>query len=686
VRTLPEYLSPGVYVEEVDTGSKPIEGVSTSTVGMVGVTKKGRTDGLPQLVTSFADFERKLGGYLGTNTEDNKRFFAYAAEAFFQNGGQRLYVKRVIAGDAVVSQAQSKTEVSTRLTRDTPVVETGNENDRKKVTLLNLRGIDTSTLLTFVKLNDDGTESSVSDSNMTIDSYDPVRNTVTLATALTKKFDKKNTRVKLDKIPTASDNPSTDSVKFCAANKGEWGDSIAIEIYPASRAKSQIIEVVGTEATSTQFKLKSAANFYEGAIIVFDDGDIKQYRQIDHIENDTITLDSIFIDNSAVVDLSTPATKTVSTCEFRVVASYEDQTETFEFLTTNPATSHYYFKKIHDKSSLIDVEDMYVPASSYTETDPFDQPCGDDGLNLAFIAGDDGSLPGSNEFIGTDNGPGNKTGIKALEDIDEVSIIAAPGITDEDVQNELILQCELLKDRFAILDGPMDSSDLEDIKAFRSRYDTKYAALYFPWLLRNDPLDNVNIYVPPAGYLAGIYARSDVERGVHKAPANEVVKGIKDLKYSLNKREHDILNPYPVNINVIRDFRSSNRGIRVWGARCITSDSDWKYVNVRRLFIFIEESIEKGTQWVVFEPNDEPLWARVRRSATNFLTRVWRDGALQGSTPEEAFFVKCDRTTMTPDDINTGKLIMQIGIAPVKPAEFIIFRIGQWTGGSEVTE
>ena len=681
---MPEYLSPGVYVEEVDTGSKPIEGVSTSTVGMVGVTKKGRTDGLPQLVTSFADFDRKFGGYLGTDIEEDKRFLAYAAEAFFQNGGQRLYVKRAIADDAAASQAQSKSEVSTRLSRDTPVVVSGNSEDRKKVTLLSLRGIDTNTLLTFVRLNDDGTESIDIDSDMVIDSYDPVRNTITLTSALTHKFEKKNTRVKLNVIPTGS-NLANNSVKFLAANKGKWGDSIDIEIYPASRAKSQIIEVIGTVVTSTQFKLKSIASFYIGAIIVYDDANSKQYRRIDDIENDTITLDSAFDDNSVVVDTGTPATKTVSTCEFRVVASYEDQTESFEFLTTNPNISNYYYKKIHDKSSLIDVEDMY-PSLLYSMTDPFDQPCGDDGLNLEFTSGDDGSLPDSNDYIGTDNGPGNKTGIKALEDIDEVSIIATPGITDEDVQNELILQCELLKDRFAILDSLKDSSDLEDIKVFRSRYDTKYAALYFPWLLRNDPLDDVNIYVPPSGYMAGIYARSDVERGVHKAPANEVVKGIKDLKYRLNKREHDILNPYPVNINVIRDFRSSNRGIRVWGARCITSDSDWKYVNVRRLFIFIEESIEKGTQWVVFEPNDEPLWARVRRSVTNFLTRIWRDGALQGTTPEEAFFVKCDRTTMTQDDIDAGKLIMQIGIAPVKPAEFVIFRIGQWTGGSEVTE
>lgn len=158
------------------------------------------------------------------------------------------------------------------------------------------------------------------------------------------------------------------------------------------------------------------------------------------------------------------------------------------------------------------------------------------------------------------------------------------------------------------------------------------------------------------------------------------------MELTVNKGEQDILNPSPVNINVLRDFRGAGRGYRVWGARVITSDPDWKYINVRRLFIFIEESIDQGTQWVVFEPNDEPLWQRVKRVITAFLTQVWRDGALMGKNPEEAYFVKCDRTTMTQNDIDNGRLIVQIGIAPVKPAEFVIFRIGQWTGGSSLEE
>jgi phage tail sheath protein FI len=243
--------------------------------------------------------------------------------------------------------------------------------------------------------------------------------------------------------------------------------------------------------------------------------------------------------------------------------------------------------------------------------------------------------------------------------------------------------------RFAVLDGQQPPGDsIPDIQLQRQQYDTKYAALYHPWLLIPDPFPTngtirQDYAIPPSGHMVGIYARTDIDRGVHKAPANEVVRGVVGLQRLLNKEQHDILNPYPVNINVIRDFRTNNRGIRIYGGRVITSDSDWKYVNVRRLLIFIEASIDRGLQWVVFEPNAEPLWARVRRSITNFLTLVWRNGALEGTKPEEAFFVKCDRTTMTQTDIDQGRLIVLVGVAPVKPAEFVIVRIGLWTAHAE---
>lgn len=293
-------------------------------------------------------------------------------------------------------------------------------------------------------------------------------------------------------------------------------------------------------------------------------------------------------------------------------------------------------------------------------------------------------------YIGTDDPePVERTGLFSLQNEDEISIVACPGRTSAKMQEALINHCELMRYRFAVLDGPQPPGDsLSDVQTQRQQYDTKYAALYHPWVLIPDPYP-VNLVripdfpLPPSGHIVGVYARTDVERGVHKAPANEVVRGITGLQRILNKGEQDILNPYPVNINVIRDFRTNNRGIRVYGGRVITSDPDWKYVNVRRLLIFIENSIDRGLQWVVFEPNAEPLWARVRRSISNFLTQVWRDGALEGTKVEEAYFVKCDRTTMTQTDIDNGRLICVVGVAPVKPAEFVIIRIGLWTAHAD---
>ena len=313
-------------------------------------------------------------------------------------------------------------------------------------------------------------------------------------------------------------------------------------------------------------------------------------------------------------------------------------------------------------------------------------------LVLLPLGGGNDMLAGVNDmtYIGLDNvSPELRSGLFTLRNIEEISIVAAPGRTSVAMQSALINHCELMRYRFAVLDGqPPPGDSIPDIQTQRQQFDTKYAALYHPWLLVPDPFPGNGVVrqdypIPPAGHMVGIYARTDVERGVHKAPANEVVRGVVGLQRVLNKEQHDILNPYPVNVNIIRDFRTNNRGIRVYGGRVITSDSDWKYVNVRRLLIFIEASVDRGLQWVVFEPNAEPLWARVRRSITNFLTLVWRNGALEGTRVEEAFFVKCDRTTMTQTDIDQGRLICLVGVAPVKPAEFVIVRIGLWTAHAE---
>jgi phage tail sheath protein FI len=283
-------------------------------------------------------------------------------------------------------------------------------------------------------------------------------------------------------------------------------------------------------------------------------------------------------------------------------------------------------------------------------------------------------------YIGTDNGPGTRTGLKAFEDVDEINIVCAPGQTDPVIHDAVLSHCENMRYRFAILDPP-ELIEKGGVDKLGKPRDSKYGAYYFPWLEVYDPYKG-NVFQPPSGYMAGVYARSDGERGVHKAPANELVRGALGLKYNITKGEQDILNPK--GINCIRTF--TNRGIRVWGARTISSDASWRYVNVRRLFNMVEQSIELGTQWVVFEPNDAKLWKRITRDIGAFLMRLWRQGALFGSTPEEAFYVKCDAETNPPEVIDAGQLICEIGMCPVKPAEFVIFRIGQMPSGGDVAE
>jgi uncharacterized protein len=303
----------------------------------------------------------------------------------------------------------------------------------------------------------------------------------------------------------------------------------------------------------------------------------------------------------------------------------------------------------------------------------------------------------------------NRVGLDLLEQVDEVAIVVAPGYTDPVSYEAVIGHCEKLEDRVGILDAPADVDDLAQLtKVARAgasateekdddresapgsgadaglrprQSDGGYAAFYFPWIVVRDPFSSELVSVPPSGHLAGIWARSDATRGVHKAPANEPIRGSLDLTYYLTRQEQGLLNQNGV--NGIRFF--STEGIRVWGARTLASgSSEWRYLNVRRLFNMIEESIATSTRWIVFEPNDRPLWKSIRRDVSAFLTRLWRDGALAGQTPQEAFFVKCDEETNPQENIDEGIVVTLIGIAPVKPAEFIVFRISQYASGTEI--
>jgi len=541
------------------------------------------------------------------------------------------------------------------------------------------------------------------------------------------------TPLKLTKTASAAVVRRAPMMVVRALDAGQWGDRlrVAMELQDSALLRTR---VRGNPVTNFSLKLESASGVESGTELMITDagGNIHKAKvqSIDRQNDYLITLEP-----STPLPGSIAGGDSVHTVEYRFVVELLRQRdpanparnnmaidrEVFSNLSLDPRHSRYFERVIgttwnstnpsttqddegqplrkadrrsEGESSYIRVSDSSVgtglrqgPVATYeTRRDgtrrlillPLNN--GDDALGVVI----------DKTYVGKDEiNPELRTGLFTLRNIEEISIVAVPGRTNVEMQSALINHCEFMRYRFCALDGmPPPKDSMTDVQTQRQQFDTKYAALYHPWLIIPDPYPTspsrpADYPIPPSGHMLGIYARTDIERGVHKAPANEVVRGIIGLQRTLNKEQHDILNPYPVNINVVRDFRNNNRGIRIYGGRVITSDSDWKYVNVRRLLIFIEASIDRGLQWVVFEPNAEPLWARVRRSISNFLTLVWRNGALEGTKPEEAYFVKCDRTTMTQTDIDSGRLICVIGVAPVKPAEFVIVRIGLWTAHAD---
>jgi phage tail sheath protein FI len=377
---------------------------------------------------------------------------------------------------------------------------------------------------------------------------------------------------------------------------------------------------------------------------------------------------------------------------FRLIVKDGDKTaETFDVSAKKNSRS-YVVTQVKERSQLISVAEA-APAGqlarpenqTLTLTPPATPPAATDGAEAAH--------PGPAEYLGD---TADRTGFGGLEAVDEISMVAAPdlmaayqaGAIDLEavkaVQLGMIAHCELMGDRVAILDPPpgMNARQIRVWRQETAGYDSKYAALYYPWIKTFDPGSGKTRLLPPSGHMAGVWARNDAERGVHKAPANEVVRGAVDLELQITRGEQDLLNP--IGVNCIRAF--PGRGIRVWGARTLSSDPAWRYLNIRRYFNYLEESILLGTQWVVFEPNDHRLWARIRRNISAFLVNEWRSGALFGASPEQAYYVKCDEETNPQESIDLGRVICEIGVAPVKPAEFVIFRLAQFSSGTSELE
>ena len=750
---MPEYLSPGVYVEEIDAGPRPIAGVSTSTAGMVGVTQRGPTDGKPKLVTNFLEYQTTFGGFLtepdplvrdrwAADPAEGGRWwlFPLAVKGFFDNGGQRLYVKRVASAGAAPATGTLFQGLVSAVTRDAAA-------GARSLELAHLVGFTGRDTVTVFRGGDD-----VAITTGTITAYTSTGR-ITLDTPL----DAEVKAGRGDYVQVGARDVETASLRFSAANPGAWGAGVEVRVQPSVSAalpvlpdpsegalfvtqfaeespansntivvnavpgldpdslpdtvwilinnrRFEIAEVgqpAGGRVTLTlppntdhpvwriglgvrrvrvaitepgdELRIGGASRLYPDAVVQLDTGDRLTTLRVVSVADDRVTF-------APDIDVDVFETAKVNLIEATVDTRFTDPggasvTETFRNLRLGPDTDPASMSAVLASQSRL-VTSTALPELS-PDLDKFPTPASGVWQALADGGADGYEDLAVSDFVGTDGGSGKRTGIVALEDIDEISVCAVPGMWSGTVLSALVTHCELLKDRFAILD-PQDGLDIEGIQTFREPFDTRYAALYYPWLVANDPSTNQFVEVPPSGHLAGIYARTDTERGVHKAPANAVIRGIRltdGIAQDVTKRHQDLLNPK--GINALRFF--PGLGQRVWGARTLSSDTQWKYVNVRRLFLFLEESIDEGTQWVVFEPNDESLWALVRQTVANFLTTVWRSGALAGTTADEAFFVNCDRSTMTEDDIANGRLITVIGVAPVFPAEFVIFRIQQKT-------
>jgi phage tail sheath protein FI len=760
---MPEYLSPGVYVEEIDAGPVPIEGVSTSIAGAVGVTVQGPTTGKPEPVTSFAEFQRIFGGFLPApdpalqsrwllDAREGGEWwkFPLSVKGFFDEGGRQLYVKRVFAGGggvagkgATPAKGQIGQGMVAAITQDV----TGTSNT---IRLQHLVDIAVGT-----QLNLFAGGKGLPDNPFTVRSYDPVLSSVVLDKPLGASLKAGRDLVEIHARSAVQVPSAAVTLDFTAKALGDWGNSISVRVRPMvgatltilpdpavagqpfitslsknepkgqttigvndtsgfSTTASDHVRIAGQEyvlsnvnagaqtvdiatplsgdlpagtivarmrpasaANATSLHVSNASQIYDGAILQLDNGTNKETQSVSasNVSGDQVTFstplaNAYFEGHKVRIIEAEVATRSlidnvVQALEvFQNLRLHDDQTPDFIVTGVNLA------------SALVDVRTV-PPAQGggYSETDLSLFPTSPEGEWLPLTKGFDHLEDLTvDDFVGVDLGSEARTGIQALEDITQISICAVPGMWSRTIQSALITHCETLRYRFAILDPP-DGLTIEQIMTFREPLDTKYAALYYPWLVVRDPSLRQDVDVAPSGHMAGIYARVDIQRGVHKAPANEVILSITGISQDVSKREQDLLNP--IAINALRFF--PQRGNRVWGARTVSSNASWKYINVRRLFIFVEASIDYGTQWVVFEPNDEPLWARVRQTISNFLSTVWRNGALQGTKPADAFFVKCDRTTMTQDDIDNGRLICVIGIAPVKPAEFVIFRIQQKT-------
>ncbi len=597
------YLTPGVYIEEVDKGTKPIQGVPTAITAFIGFTQRaeklnddGYTTrsilGEATMVTNWGQYKRHFGDL----TED--AYLPYSVRGFFDNGGS---ICHVISVRSVGRPHKAQGLLYAK-----------SKNGRPAEPALIFHAKDAG----------------ISGNKITVkvEPYQAPKAAATPKSAQAKaagaqKDDKK-------KEDEAKDSAGA------ATSTNNGGGTAAKEPSP----DFQVVVTVGkTKREPVPVYMKHVPGWNGGGL----DNSSESAARFDDIEMWSLITDGKIEDRMPVFDKQVQLTDGAPAIDFAMLTEQEKITkeQAITFSVAEGADLDNAFKQ----------------------------------YSVALFEGD----------------VVERKGIASLDAIDNVNLVCAPDvmmayergwIEDEQlrgIQQAMLDHCKRTHYRFAILDAPPDKKTAADILDWRMNqagYDSMHGALYYPWIKISDPVSGRPKFLPPSGFMAGIYARSDDERGVHKAPANEVIAGVIDIETNVTKAEQSLLNPN--GINCIRKF--SGRGIRVWGARTLASDPAWRYINVRRLFNYVEESVERSTQWIVFEPNDHALWAKVRRDLTAFLRTVWLSGALFGQSPEKAFYVKCDEETNLPELRDLGQMVCEIGMAPVKPAEFVIFRFSQW--------
>jgi phage tail sheath protein FI len=732
---MPEYLYPGVYVEEVDTGNKPIEGVSTSTVGFLGLAERGPIT--PTLLTSFGDYQRAYGSYV-KDPDGVDHYLAYGVEGFFQNGGLRCFVQRVFHQDTVTPANSAQSAGAAVGGMVITAIGPGAWGNTIAYQISNA-GLADPTLFKLTLLYWTGTPSPDMVSNPTlVETYD---NLSSIPTASTFYDSAINNVSNLISVAQAGPGRPPNNPLAAGLDPNLQVGSVATTSVTALTAGGTLILTAG--AATVTFTVNSNPANGPTIITVTD--------LMNAINADTVVGAKAYLNRSGYLNIVDPLGRGNIAVTGTLVATGAGNLGTFSastpalnnagtpvlltqgsdglnpnlllgatsgltgataltdtgtlVLTSGAATVTFTvhaaagpIKTVTDLMNAIDNDAVVGAQATLDATGHLNIEDPEMRGNLAVTgtlaaagAGNVGVFTISNvavlseaDFEGNDINPASKTGLLALGDVDEISLLCCPdefywGPTNFAIAGMLQEQCETLMDRFAILQAPVNAGPPE---TNNPSVNSEYAAYYFPWLVITNPNTGVQMLVPPGGHIAGIYARSDTNVGVQKDPANEVINGIVQLQLQINNQQQALLNPKGV--NCLRYFTGA--GNLVWGGRTTTTDPDWQYINVRRIFIFVETSIKSGTQWVVFAINSDPTWRRVVRSVSDFLTTLWRNGVLQGATKDEAFFVRCDNTTMTQADIDAGRLICVIGIAPVKPAEFVIFQIGQWYGGSSVTE